>query len=52
MSNQQIATTLYMSIRSVESHLTKVYRELGIRSRSQLATAVAATQGRQPDTTS
>jgi DNA-binding CsgD family transcriptional regulator len=50
MSNQEIATSLYMSRRSVESHLTKIYRELGIRSRSQLATALAATQDSQPDT--
>ena len=49
MSNQQIAATLYMSTRSVESHLTKVYRELGIRSRSQLATALAATKESRPD---
>lgn len=49
-SNQQIATNLYMSTRSVESHLTKIYRELGIRSRSQLATALAAIKETQPDT--
>jgi len=50
MSNQEVATTLYMSTRSVESHLTKIYRELGIRSRSQLATALTATQDSPPDT--
>jgi DNA-binding CsgD family transcriptional regulator len=50
MSNREIASTLYMSTRSVESHLTKVYRELGLRSRSQLATALAATGDSQPDT--
>jgi DNA-binding NarL/FixJ family response regulator len=51
MSNQEIATTLYMSTRSVESHLTKIYRGLGIRSRTQLATALAATDDNPPDTT-
>jgi DNA-binding NarL/FixJ family response regulator len=50
MSNREIAATLYMSTRSVESHLTKTYRELGIRSRSQLATALAATEDTRPDT--
>ena len=30
MSNREIATTLYMSVRSVEAHLTKAYRELGV----------------------
>lgn len=41
MSNREIATTLYMSLRSVEAHLTKVYREYGVRSRAQLATVLA-----------
>lgn len=42
LSNQEIASTLYMSTRSVESHLTKVYREFGVRSRGQLIAALAA----------
>jgi DNA-binding CsgD family transcriptional regulator len=33
MSNREVAATLYMSLRTVETHLTKVYRELGVRSR-------------------
>jgi DNA-binding CsgD family transcriptional regulator len=41
-TNCEIAKTLYMSERTVESHLTKTYGELGIRSRAQLATALAA----------
>jgi DNA-binding CsgD family transcriptional regulator len=41
MSNQQIAKTLYMSQRSVESHLTKAYREFGVRSRAQLVATLA-----------
>src|SRR5207248_2950601 len=36
MSNREVASTLYMSLRTVETHLTKVYRELGVRSRAQL----------------
>ena len=42
-TNREIAQTLYMSERTVEAHLTRVYRELGIRSRAQLAGALAAT---------
>ena len=42
MSNREIAATLYMSVRSVEAHLTKAYRELDVRSRSQLVAALAA----------
>ena len=41
MSNREIASMLYMSLRTVETHLTKVYRELGVRSRSQLVGAMA-----------
>jgi len=41
LSNQEIANTLYMSTRTVESHLTKIYREYGVRSRAQLVAALA-----------
>ena len=41
LSNQEIAGTLYMSTRSVESHLTKIYREFGVRSRGQLLANLA-----------
>jgi DNA-binding NarL/FixJ family response regulator len=40
-TTRQIAQTLYMSERTVESHLTKIYHELGIRSRAQLGAALA-----------
>ena len=40
-TNREIAQTLHMSSRTVESHLTKIYSELKIRSRAQLATALA-----------
>jgi DNA-binding CsgD family transcriptional regulator len=42
LSNQEIASTLYMSTRTVESHLTKIYREYGVRSRAQLVGALAS----------
>ena len=48
MSNREVASALYMSLRSVESHLTKVYRELGVNSRSQLV-ATLATKAHQTD---
>jgi hypothetical protein len=34
-----------MSSRTVESHLSRVYREYGVRSRSQLVAALAAPVG-------
>ncbi|UXA13327.1 AAA family ATPase [Mycobacterium sp. SMC-8] len=38
MSNKEVADTLYVSVKTVETNLTRVYRKLGIRSRSQLGT--------------
>jgi len=45
MSNREIAGTLYMSPRSVEAHLTKIYREYGVRSRAQLVATLSAAGG-------
>ena len=42
LSNREIASTLYMSPRSVEAHLTKIYREYGVRSRAQLVATLSA----------
>jgi DNA-binding NarL/FixJ family response regulator len=42
LSNKQIADQLYLSINTVEAHLSRVYAKLGIRSRTQLARALGA----------
>lgn len=36
-SNREISAELFVSVKTVEMNLTRVYRKLGIRSRSQLA---------------
>jgi DNA-binding CsgD family transcriptional regulator len=41
-TNPQIARQLHMSLRTVESHLSRVYREYGVSSRSQLTAALVA----------
>ena len=37
LSNKEIASALYISVHTVEAHLTRTYRKLGIRSRAALA---------------
>ena len=40
-TNREIAQTLFVTQRTVEVHLTSIYRKLAISSRSQLAAALA-----------
>lgn len=37
LSNGEAAAALFVSRKTVEAHLTRVYRKLGVRSRSELA---------------
>jgi DNA-binding CsgD family transcriptional regulator len=41
-SNKEIAQTLYVTLKTVEVHLSNAYRKLNIRSRQQLGEALAA----------
>lgn len=38
-TNAEVADTLFVGVRTVESHLTRIYRKLGVRSRAQLTRA-------------
>lgn len=40
MTNKEVAAALYIADRTVESALTKIYRKLGVRSRTELARAL------------
>jgi DNA-binding CsgD family transcriptional regulator len=40
-SNKEIAAELFMGVSTVETHLARAYRELGIRSRAGLAAGLA-----------
>ncbi|UNM12645.1 AAA family ATPase [Streptomyces formicae] len=46
-SNQEAAAKLYLSVKTVEARLTRIYQKLDVRSRAQLATALGSL-GRRP----
>jgi DNA-binding CsgD family transcriptional regulator len=41
LSNVEAAASLFLSRKTIEAHLTRVYRKLGVRSRSDLARCLA-----------
>ena len=41
LANREIAETLFLSTRTVENHLSRVYRKLDISSRSALGEALS-----------
>ena len=45
-SNKEVAAELFVSVRTVEANLTRVYAKLGIRSRTELAATRPASDGR------
>ncbi len=36
-TNTEVATAMFIGVRTVESHLSRIYRKLGVRSRTELA---------------
>ncbi len=42
LTNQEISSSLFITVSTVEQHLTRVYRKLGIRSRTFLAERLSA----------
>ena len=40
-ANKEIAAELYVTVRTVEAHLTKIYEKLGVRGRGQLARRIS-----------
>jgi DNA-binding CsgD family transcriptional regulator len=44
LSNREIAQSLFVTLRTVETHLSSVFRKLEVSARTQLATALAAAE--------
>jgi DNA-binding NarL/FixJ family response regulator len=44
LTNREIGSRLYLSEKTIETHLTRVFQKLGLRSRTQVAAAVARAQ--------
>jgi len=42
MTNREISEQMFISLRTAEANLSRVYRKLGIRSRAELARDFAA----------
>lgn len=49
LQNREIAGTLFLSVATVEAHLTRIYRKLDLRSRAELARYVADHGPPSPD---
>jgi DNA-binding CsgD family transcriptional regulator len=44
LAAQEIATRLFVSVRTVEGHLNKAYGKLGVKSRADLARVLGASE--------
>lgn len=44
-TNREVAAALGLSAKTVEWHLSRLYRKLGVRSRTELALRLARTRG-------
>src|SRR5262249_56845645 len=47
-TNRQVAQALFLSPKTVEANLARIYRKLGISSRAELGAAIARTQPPHP----
>lgn len=40
-TNREAAAAMFLSPKTVDAHLSRIYRKLGVRSRTELASAMA-----------
>jgi DNA-binding CsgD family transcriptional regulator len=51
VTNRELAEALFVTEKTVETHLTSVYRKLNIGGRAQLEAALGSSQGVGPEKT-
>lgn len=44
-TNQEVAARMFLSVKTIEATLTRIYRKLGVRSRTQLSSVLRSTAG-------
>ena len=49
--NREVADALFISVKTVEANLSRIFHKLGVRSRTELTVRIAASQGRLSDMT-
>ena len=47
--NREIAEALFVTVRTVETHLSNVYRKLGVSGRAEIAAALQAVSGTEQE---
>jgi DNA-binding CsgD family transcriptional regulator len=50
--NREVAEALFISVKTVEANLSRIFHKLGVRSRTELTRRIATTHGRRPTSTS
>jgi DNA-binding CsgD family transcriptional regulator len=46
--NREVAEALFISVKTVEANLSRIFHKLGVRSRTELTRRIATTHGRRP----
>jgi DNA-binding CsgD family transcriptional regulator/exonuclease VII small subunit len=49
--NREVAEALFISVKTVEANLSRIFHKLGVRSRTELTRRIATTHGQQPTST-
>jgi DNA-binding CsgD family transcriptional regulator len=49
--NREVADALFISVKTVEANLSRIFHKLGVRSRTELTRRIAATDGQQTTST-